>query len=263
MLTVIAENLQPFDRKAKKCFDLNEEALFSFIKDVEHKGASYIDLNPGHLRKNKKEIISFFIDNIEKHSNLGIFIDSTDPEVIKYALEKSSRKIVINGFSLEESKIENILPLANYYKADIVGLVISAGFVPATLEEKLLIAEEMIAHAERKGVDRKQIILDPVIAPLGWENGTLCAKSNLEFIKHLPSIFGPEIRTMVGLSNLTTKSAGGTSKGFLQGLYLSMLYNAGLNMVMLDIFNEDTMKAIKFINALEGRTVFSFAEFLS
>jgi len=263
MLKIVAENLQPFDKKAKKCFELDEEALHTFLQEISKTGATYVDLNLGPLKKNKKEITHFFIDNIEKHSSLNILIDSTDPEITKFALERATRKIIINGFSLETKKVEEILPLASYYNVDIIGLVISTGFVPITLEEKVLIAEEMIATAEQKGVDRAQIILDPVIVPLGWERGAECAKANLNFIKHIPSIFGHEIRTIAGLSNLTTKAAGGSAKGILQGLYLSMLYEAGIDMIMLDVFNENTMKAVKFIKALEGRTIFSFAEFFS
>lgn len=263
MLKIIAENLQPFEKKAKLIFEGNQEALINFLHEIEVKGATSIDVNLGPIRKNKKDVVKFFLQNIEKFSNLEIFLDSADPEVIKYGLEFATKKIVINGFSLEERKLKEILPLAAYYKVDIVGLIMTGSFIPSTLEEKLLLAEEMIYHAEQNGIDRSQIILDPVVIPLGWENGTISAKSNIEFIKHLPSMFGPEIRTIVGLSNLTTKAAGGKAKEFFQSIYLSMLYDAGLSMVMLDIFNETIMSAIKFIDTLEGKRIFSFAEFSS
>lgn len=263
MLKIIAENLQPFEKKAKLAFEGNQESLINFLKEIEKAGAKAIDVNLGPIRKNKKEIVKFFIYNIEQHSNLEIFLDSADPEIIRLGLELASKKIVINGFSLEDRKINEILPLAGYYKVDIIGLVMTSNFIPSTVEEKLLLAEEMISQAEQKGIDRSQIILDPVVIPLGWDNGTICAKSNIEFIKHLPSMFGPEVRTIVGLSNLTTKAAGGKAKGFLQSIYLSMLYNAGLSMVMLDVFNETLMCTIKFIDTLEGKRIFSFAEFPS
>ncbi|MCX7771194.1 MAG: dihydropteroate synthase [Proteobacteria bacterium] len=263
MLKIVAENLQPFEKKAKLAFEQNEEALFNLLKEIENRGACAIDVNLGPIRKDKKEKVEFFIKNIERYTNLEIFLDSADPEIIKIGLESASKKVVINGFSLEEKKLNEILPLAGYYKVDIIGLVMTSNYIPSTLEEKLLIAQEMISIAEQKGVDRSQIVLDPVIIPLGWENGSLCAKSNIEFIKHLPSIFGPEIRTIVGLSNLTTKAAGGKAKDFLQSIYLSMLYNAGLSMVMLDIFNNSLLSTIKFIDTLEGRSIFTFAEFSS
>ncbi len=262
-MKIISENLQPFEKKAKLAFERNRDALINFLHEKEVKGITAIDVNLGPIRKNKKEIVRFFINTIEEFSNLEIFLDSADPEIIKLGLECATKKITINGFSLEEKKLKEILPLAAHYKVDIVGLIMTGSFIPSILEEKLLLAEEMIYHAEQNGIDRSQIILDPVVVPLGWENGAISAKSNIDFIKHLPSIFGPEIRTLVGLSNLTTRAAGGKAKDLLQSLYLSMLYNAGLDMVMLDVFNENIMSTIKFIDTLEGKRIFSFFEFTS
>lgn len=263
MLTIVSENLQPFDKRGKSALSGDDIALLNLIKEVEEKGVTHIDLNPGPLKKQKDKIISKIIKIIEDNSNLNIIIDSTDHEIIETAINCSNRKVIINSFSLEEQKLKKILPLASTYKTDIIGLVMTSTMIPKTLEEKFLIAEEMIAIAEQNGVDRSQIILDPVILPLGWEDGAICAKANIDFIKHLSSLFGPEIRTIVGLSNLTTKAAGGTGKGLLQGFYLSMLYQAGLNMVMMDVFNSQAMISIKFINALEGRCIFTFSEFSS
>lgn len=261
MFAVVAENLQPFDKRAAEAFQLNEEAFKIFLRDIENSGAVYIDLNPGPLKKNKEKIITFLVKNIEKHSRLNIVIDSTDPDVIEIALNCAERKPVINGFSLEDKKIRHILPLAAKYEAEIIGLVMTETIIPKTTDEKIVFAETMIIEAEKAGIPKSRIILDPVILPLGWQDGAAAAKANLEFIKHLPEIFGNEIRTIAGLSNLTTRAAGGRDKGFLQSLYLSALYQAGMNMAMLDAFNIQLRKTVKFLETLEGKRVFSFAEY--
>jgi cobalamin-dependent methionine synthase I len=263
MFSVISENLQPFDKRTQEVFQLNEEAFKLFVRNVEKAGAKYIDVNPGPLKRNKEKLIKFLVEGIEKYSELNILIDSTDPETIEIALMHSIRKPVINGFSFEEKKIRNILPLSAKFNADIIGLVMTETHIPTSTDEKIALAEKMIMEAEKLGIPKSRIILDPVILPLGWQDGALCAKENLEFIKHLPEIFGSEIRTAVGLSNLTTRAAGGKDKGFLQSLYLSALYQAGADMVMLDTFNAQLQKTVKFLETLEGKRVFSFAEFLS
>lgn len=62
------------------------------MHEIEVKGATSIDVNLGPIRKNKKDVVKFFLQNIEKFSNLEIFLDSADPEVIKYGLEFATKK---------------------------------------------------------------------------------------------------------------------------------------------------------------------------
>jgi|GEM_PF-3359952 len=262
MLTVVSENLQPFDKHAKEAFSLNEAALMNFLLKVTKTGAKYIDVNLGHLKKNKEKTVSFFIRSIEKYTNLDILIDSTDSEVIEIAINTASKKPIINGFSLEEKKVSQILPLAGRYGCHIIGLVMKDGYIPKELEEKLYLAEKMINEAEKLNIDRSKIILDPIVAPLGWGDGVTHNKSNLEFIKLVPQVFGEEVKTICGLSNLTTTAAKGESKGSLQSFYLSMLYGAGIDMIMVDVFNDKVLNTIKFIQTLDEKRVFSFGDFV-
>lgn len=262
MLELVSENLQPFDKRAKDVFSLNENALANFVTKVEKFGVKFIDVNLGHLNKNKEKIVSFFIKNIEKYSSLNILIDSTDSEVIEIAINTASKKPIINAFSYEEKKLVNILPLAKKYDCKIIGLVMADGYIPTELDDKLYLAEKMVNEAEKLGIDRDKIILDPIIAPLGWTDGVIHNKSNLEFIKFVPQVFGEEVKTICGLSNLTTRAASmGTNFPF-QSIYLSMLYTAGISMVMIDIFNKTLFNTAKFINTLDEKRVFSFGDFI-
>ncbi len=263
MFIPVAENLQPFDLRAKELFNLNQSALERFLKDIESRGFKYIDLNPGPIRKDKEKIIRFFVEGINELSQLMFFIDSTDPEVFELVLKYSARKPIINSFSLERHKLINILPLAAKYDCDIVGLVMSDGFVPTSLEDKIIIAENMLIEAEKAGVKKNQIILDPIIAPLGWEEGLRSNHANLRFIKGMRDIFGEELRFMVGLSNLTTRAAYGTNKSYFQNIFISLLWQANIDFIMLDGFNNEVLKTVRFLSLLESGGVFSFAEFSS
>lgn len=263
MLQVVADNLHPFDKRTKEAFQLNEKALLSYLEVLERKKIGFIDVNLGHIKRDKEKIVSFFIKHIEKTSNFQIIIDSTDREVIEIALNVVRKKPIINGFSMEEKKLKELLPLARKYDCKIVGLVMADSFIPKSLDEKFYLAERMINEAEKNGIRKSQLILDPIIAPLGWSDGVEHNKANLEFIRLLPQVFGEEIETICGLSNLTTNAARGTKRGILQSNFLSMLYGAGIDMVLVDVFDEELSKTINFIMTLEENRIFSFNDFLS
>ncbi len=263
MFIPVAENFQPFDRKAREIFNLNPRSIENFLNEIQKRGFKYIDLNPGPIKKDKEKIIKFFVSAINNFPELSFFIDSTDPDIIEIAIKNSVRKPIINSFSLEKHKLKNILPLAQKYDCHMVGLVMADGCVPVTLEDKILMAEQMIIEAEKAGVGKERIILDPIIAPLGWEDGLKANHSNLDFIKEGRNIFGEEIRFMVGLSNLTTRAAYGTSKSYFQHIFISLLWQARIDFIMLDAFNEEILKTVRFLNLFESDGVFSFAEFSS
>lgn len=263
MLTYISENLQPFDANAKDAFSLNKTALINFISCIEKSGAQYIDVNLGPIKREKEKIVAFFVNTIETASHLKIFIDSTDYEVIEIAINVASRKPIINGFSMEEKKIKSILPLAKKYGCQIVGLVMSDAYIPNNLDDKILLSEQMIKEVEKTGLSREQLILDPIVAPLGWADGVNHNIANIEFVRVAKQLFGENIKTMCGLSNLTTRSAKGSNKGLLQSYYLSMLYGAGIDMVMLNVFDTALMHTVKFIKTLDEKRIFSFDEFAS
>lgn len=262
MFIPVAENLQPFDKYAKELFSLNKSAFKDFLFEIEKKGIKYIDFNPGPIRKDKEKIVKFFVEGIEENSNLNILIDSTDPELIEIAINFSKKKPIINGLSLEEKKIEKILPLAKKYNLDFIGLLMSESYIPKNLDEKIMMAEEMIIRAEEVGISRNKIIIDPIIAPLGWEGGIEINRANLEFIKEAKSLF-EDVRYIVGISNLTTKSAGGIKKSYFQNILISLLWTYGIDFIMLDAFDKDIENTIKFLKMLEVGGVFSFAEFSS
>ncbi|MCX7991093.1 MAG: dihydropteroate synthase [Proteobacteria bacterium] len=262
MFIPIAENLQPFDKNAKEIFSFNKTALSKFLSEIEKKGIKYIDFNPGPIKKEKEKIVKFFIEGIEEYSNLNIVIDSTDAELIELAINFSKRMPIINGFSLEQKKTEKILPLAEKYNLPIIGLLMSESYIPKTLDEKLLMAEQMIGEAETLGIRKDQIILDPIIAPLGWEGGLESNKANLEFIKEGKNLF-KGVRFLVGISNLTTKSAGGIKKSYFQNILITLLWSVGIDFIMLDAFNMEIENTIKFLRLLESGGIFSFAEFSS
>ena len=84
-------------------------------------------------------------------------------------LQVSHNRTVINGFSLQRSKLENILPLAKKYDSDIIGyLLYPNGHVPHDLHDRLNIAVELYDELQRAGIDKERLIIDPIVAPLMW-----------------------------------------------------------------------------------------------
>jgi 5-methyltetrahydrofolate corrinoid/iron sulfur protein methyltransferase len=176
-------------------------------------------------------------------------------------LEANRKTALINGFSLEPRKIEEILPLAVRYEAEIIGyLMDERSQPPASAEDRLGIAVELDHVARSAGLEEERLIIDPFLAPLIWEDGTRRNVELLEVLRCLPEVMGRPVRTVVGLSNLTSGrgASDGDRKRTAELAFLPMLAAAGLRMVMLDVFHAEAVHLARACESLLSPKVFTW-----
>lgn len=66
------------------------------------------------------------------------------------------------------------------------------------------------------------------------------------------------MRTIAGLSNLTTGKGPADVKRILEAVYLPMLAAAGLDPALVNIFNESLVRAARAIKALQDPKPFTW-----
>jgi 5-methyltetrahydrofolate corrinoid/iron sulfur protein methyltransferase len=223
--------------------------------------AEAIDINTGPLAYAPEEKVEFFILSIQKVSDLPIIIDTINPAAIRKGLSISKNKAIVNGFSLEHEKLAKILPLAAEFDADIIGYLLdSNGHPPLDTHDRLNTAVELYQKCREAGIPEDKLIIDPVVAPLLWKDG---AKRNMELlgiIRMLPEVLGYPVKTIAGLSNLTSGIKGLNKRILLQKAYLSMLSASGLSIVLMDMLNKSLVETAKTCNLITSEKPFSVLE---
>jgi len=257
---LIADNLQITQPAIERAIaDLNPAPIQRLVRRCQNAGASMIDINAGPLPKEGDKKMAFLVEAIQDICEIPLMLDTVNPLAIKAGLQAARGRVVINGFSLEPHKLECILPLAKKYQADIIGYLLSpAGQVLRNADERLAVAVELLAEFENAGLNRESLIIDPLVVPIIWQDGHLQAAQVLRTIKDLPDVLGFEVKTVVGMSNLTAGAKGHPKRLVLEPVYLSMLAAAGLDMVLLDIFHPETVTAAKAADALIGEKPFAW-----
>ena len=258
---VVADNLTISNPVIyKNLTEKNKKFFYEFFEKCSSI-SDYVDINLGQVKKQVSEIVQFIFEILYEVNNFKIIIDTINPLAIEECLKYCKDKPILNSFSKDEYKISKLLPLAVKEGLDIVALVMDSR-VPLTVDEKMMLAMELVTIFNDYGIKNNQIILDPVVAPLGWENGAIYNKNNLEFLALVKEAISYEIRTMLGLSNLTTGSTGvDRSVKKLDSFYLSMAYIKGLDFALVNIFDKDIIKSLNFIKVLENKTIFTPSQF--
>lgn len=259
-MKLIADNLRITKtdiREALKALD--PEPVQALVKLCAAKGAWAIDVNTGPLGKFPAEGMAFFIEVVESVTDLPLLIDTANPAAMEAGLNAANNRAIINGFSLEPGKLERILPLAREFDADIVGfLLYPDSRVPKDEPQRFEIALELFEQAEAAGVAKERIIIDPVVPPLVWADGIVQARAVLNVIRTLPDLLGFPVRTIAGLSNLTSGAADRNKKNLMEQSYVAMLASAGLDYLLLDILNNRTETAARASGILAGEDLFSW-----
>ncbi len=238
-MKLVADNLRITKAVVQKALDQQDPVpIQDLVIQCEAAGAQAIDINTGPLKKNPGDAMFFFVETVQGVTDLPLIIDTTNPAAMAAGLKAARNPAIINGISLEPSKLEKILPLAKEYDADIVGFLLYPGSrVPKESHERFEIALELVEQLEGEGIDRERLIIDPVVPPLVWDDSLARARGVVETIQMLPELLGFPVRTMAGLSNLTTGAGEKHKKNIMESVYLSMLASAGLDYLMMDILN--------------------------
>lgn len=262
-MIITADNLQITNKTIEKALEEKlPEPIIKMVRRCEKAGAQAIDINSGPLGRHPEETMQFLVNTVQGVSELPILIDTANPVAMEAGLSVCKNPVTINGFSLEPKKIERILPLAKKYNADIIGyLLYSNSHVPQDMTERLNIASEILEISQAAGIGTEKLIIDPVLVPLSWQNGKTQAFEVLEVIRHLPELLGFPVRTIIGLSNLTTGRGYKEKRLLFEKTYLPMLSAAGLDMVLLNIFHDETVEVAKACNRLKDDKIFSWEGF--
>ena len=236
----------PFKKIAENCTKVNAYAM---------------DINLGPMRHNIEEVITFVIEAVQGSFDGRLVLDSIQAEVIAAGIKICKQPPIINGFSLEEGKLQTILPLAAEYQADIVGFLIDEqGKIPSGTEERLAVASRLVAAAEERGVPPEKIIIDPVLVPLTWQDGTHYNRALIETVQILDQMFGQPIRTIAGLSNIGAGAPARVQRQTAEAAYIFMLAASHLDYILMNVAQESNLTALNLSQLLLAEKVFAWQE---
>jgi 5-methyltetrahydrofolate corrinoid/iron sulfur protein methyltransferase len=254
-MIIAADNLtgaNPVVAQALK--DLNPRPLQDLASHCAKAGAHLLDLNPGYLSRRHEDRMAFLVEAVQEVTTLPLILDSPNPRVLAGGLAACRDKPILNAVTLEEEKLQEILPLAAAHQTQLVLLLLDEkSHPPPTLEGKVALAVELRERCLAAGLTDEQLIFDPVLPNLRWPDAWPQTGADFQTIRYLASgsLFGVPVNTMVGLSNL---------RSGLRNMYpvqleitvLALLAGAGLTHVLADVLNPVLQEHLQLLAQVMG-----------
>lgn len=260
-MLLAADNLSAARPRVRRALE-NRDGRFiaGLCRRVQDAGAHWLDLNPGFLPPNRRgETWRFLVETAEAACDLKLMLDAPQPESLALALEFCTRPPVLNMATAEPERLEAVLDLARAHGLEMVAAAMTDA-VPLGADERLGLAAFIVDRAARKGISGDRLILDPMVMPLALPRGEQHARGVIGCLRAVPTLFDPAPLTLIGLSNLTTATAGARAH-FAAAPFLAAAWGAGLDIVLCDVMDESLQRVIGLCRVWEGEKIFAPAEF--
>ena len=261
-MQIVADNLHvihpAIDEAVKR---LDPEPIEQWVHRCLRAGAQAIDINSGPLPSQPQKRFAFLVETVQEICSLPLVLDTTNPQALDAGLAVRNGPSIINGFSMEPQKLDRILPLATKYDVDIIGYLLGPkSQVPIEPEEMMALAVELFDACTSAGVPWQRLIIDPIVAPLSWQNGARHNQAVLSVIRSLPDLLDAPVRTIAGLSNLVSGPHSTDYKIALQKAYLPMLAAAGLDLVLMNVLQAPVVQTARTCTALLSDQILSWEQ---
>jgi 5-methyltetrahydrofolate corrinoid/iron sulfur protein methyltransferase len=260
-MIIIADNLHIINPSiAKAMEELDAAPIQDLARRCIQAGAHALDINCGPLPRLPEKRMTFWVEAVRAVTDLPLMLDTTSARGMEAGLAASGKGTIINGFSLEPEKRASILPLAQQYESDIVGyLLYPDSSVPMDEEEMMALAVSLFEAFCGAGLDPSRLIVDPVIAPMTWQEAGRHNRAVLSVIRNLSDLLGTRVRTIAGLSNLASGGMSAARKIALEQAFMPMLAAAGLDMVLINVQHAPSMATAKICDMLLGEKIFAWS----
>lgn len=215
-------------------------------RSQEEAGAHYLDVNAGSMHGREAECLSWLVSTVQEVSNLPLTLDSPDPAVIEKVLPRTAQTPMINSITLDEERLDGLLPLVLERNAKVIALCQSAELVPETAEAKVKLAEQLVEKTTAWGVPLEHLYIDPLVFPLSAN--PLSGLATLESIERIMTLF-PGVHTVCGMSNV---SYGLPLRKLVNRSFLVACICHGLDAAIIDPVDKQAYGALKTATMIMG-----------
>ncbi|MDQ5893908.1 MAG: 5-methyltetrahydrofolate--homocysteine methyltransferase [Actinomycetota bacterium] len=226
-------------RRAKELLLADDyDSLTQVAEDQVEGGAHVLDICVALVeRQDEDEQMREVVKRISLTQPSPIQIDSTEPNVIKTALEQIPGRAIVNSVNLEagRDKLDTVVPLAKAHGACLIALTIDEVGMAKTADRKVEIAKritEMVV--DEHGLDRESLIFDDLTFTLttGDEEWRPSAIETIEGIRRIKAEI-PGVKTSLGVSNVSF-GVGLPARAVLNSIFLHHCVDAGLDLAMVN-----------------------------
>jgi 5-methyltetrahydrofolate--homocysteine methyltransferase len=237
--TIVGERVNSQgSRRAKEL--LLADDYDGLVQIAEHQvegGAHILDLCVALTeRQDEAEQMRLLAKKISLALPAPLQIDSTEPDVMRAALEQIPGRAIVNSVNLEagRAKLDTVVPLCLEHGAALIALTIDEESMAKTAGRKVDVAKRIYGYVvDEHGMSPEVLIFDALTFTLatGSDEFKTSAIETIDGIREIKAAL-PGVKTSLGVSNVSF-GFGKTARAVLNSVFLHHCVAAGLDLAMV------------------------------
>ncbi len=243
---LVGERINPTGKKRFQQALKEEDAGYILREGIaqQDNGAHILDVNVGAAGIDEKIELPRYVQALQEIIDLPLQLDTADAEAMAAAMRLYNGKPLVNSVNGKKESMEKIFPLVQKYGGTVIALTLDEEGIPDTVEGRLAIAERIIATAASYGIEKKDILVDPLAMAVSADEGAAIVT-----LKTVAALTAKGIKTSLGVSNV---SFGLPERGLLNATFFAEALHSGLSAAIVNPNSIELMKTYYAFCALQG-----------
>jgi 5-methyltetrahydrofolate--homocysteine methyltransferase len=244
---VIGERINPTGRKklAEEMAAGNFETVVADAIAQVDAGAQMLDVNAGIPLADEPAILAHTIQLVQSITDVPLSIDSSIVEALEAGLAVYEGKALVNSVTGEDEQMERVLPLVAKHGAAVVAISNDETGISEDPDVRFEVAAKIVSRAEDHGIAREDVIVDPLVMPIGAMGSA--GRQVFRLVRRLREELG--VNTTCGASNV---SFGLPNRPGLNAAFLPMAIASGLTSAITSPLHAEMLQAIKAADVMMG-----------
>ena len=236
---IIGERINPTGRKllAKEMAEGDFSRVEKDALAQVEAGAQMLDVNAGIPLADESGILAETIKLVQSLTDVPLSIDSSIVDALEAGLKVYQGKALLNSVTGEEERLESVLPLVKKYNCAVVAISNDETGISEDPDVRYEVAKKIVERAEDHGIPRADVIVDPLVMPIG-AMGTAGVQV-MQLVRRLKVEL--KVNTTCGASNV---SFGLPNRDGVNAAFLTMAMASGLTSAITNPLHGSVMQAV-------------------
>ncbi len=244
---IIGERINPTGRKL-----LTEEMKADDFSRVEadaiaqvKAGAHMLDVNAGIPLADEPALLAKAIQVVQAVTDVPLSIDSSIIAALEAGLAVYQGKALVNSVTGEDECLDAVLPLVAKYNCAVVAISNDETGISEDPNVRFEVAKKIVERAADYGISHENIIVDPLVMPIGAINSA--GKQIIHLVGRLRNEL--KVNMTCGASNV---SFGLPNRNGINAAFLTMAIASGMTSAITSPLHSEVMQAVLGANVMMG-----------